>query len=123
MAMQNFNEAIKNAEEMTVFSPDGREYTGSYVDPKIDRTTLPAGWYCYDIRHDDDGCGIFCQLCNNIVIVNSAGSFVTQTPIPELSTNGSSVYFAIDEEEWELTHEDDPCPCPENHDTDWGYTF
>lgn len=122
MATQNFNDAIKTAEDMTVIAPDGRKYTGKYTDPKIDRTTLPAGWYCYDIRHDDDGCGIFCQLCHNIVIVNNAGSFVTQTPIPELNAEGSFVDFFIDEEEWNQLHEDDS-ECPANHDSDWEYTF
>ena len=123
MARQSFNKAMNSAEEMTIFAPDGREYAGNYADPKIDRSTLPAGWYCYDIRHDDDGCGVFCELCHNIVLVNNAGSFVTQTPIPELSADGSSVDFEIDEEEWALVHGSDSSPCPENHDTDWEYTF
>lgn len=134
MAKVNFQEATKYPTEMTVTSPDGRSYEGFYTDPKIDRSTLPEGWNAYDIRHDDDGCGIFCQLCHNVVIVNNAGSFFLEGEIPELREPGAFVYFKVDPEEWDLLHADpdeiddeDNVPhdpdCPENAVTDWDYSF
>lgn len=136
MASQTFDEAMKHPQTMTLTAPDGREIQGFYCDPKLDRDTLPEGYYAYDIRHDDDGCGIFVELCCNYVFVNSAGTFFTQTPIPELAVPGSSLDFAIDEEEWKMTHWDEDTDgeydemaayhgpeCPVNQDTDWHYTF
>lgn len=123
MAMQTFNDAMNSHEELTVMSPDGTEYNGYHCDPKVDRTTLPAGWYAYDIRHDDDGCGIFVELCHDYVVVNNAGTFLTQTPIPELMADHSSVDFEIDPEDWAMAHDGDSSDCPENSDTNWGYTF
>ena len=49
MAAQKFKKAINEAADMTVITPDGRKITGFYCDPKVDRTTIPAGWYAYDI--------------------------------------------------------------------------
>lgn len=122
MASLYFAEAVKQSQTMTVISLDGREFQGYYCDPKLDRSTLPAGWYAYDIRHDDDGCGVFTELCNRYVIVNSAGTFFTQQPIPELSQDGSRVFFRIDPEEWELAHSGETEPVVSNPG-DWDYTF
>ena len=134
MAAQKFKKAINEAADMTVIAPDGREITGFYCDPKVDRTTIPAGWYAYDIRYDDDGCGIFVELCHDYVVVNSAGTFLTQTMIPELTNPDSSVEFAVDEEEWNMAHWDgdndyyendtyNGHACPAKKDTDWEFTF
>lgn len=122
MASITFTELLRTGQSMIITSPKGTEFKGFYCDPKIDRRTLPEGYFAYDIRHDDDGCGIFCQLCHNPVFVNSAGSFVTCTQIPELAENDSFVLFKINPEEWVLSHESDE-PCPENSEDDWNYTF
>ena len=49
MATQTFKDAIKANQDMTVIKADGTEIDGFYCDPKVDRTTIPAGWYAYDI--------------------------------------------------------------------------
>ena len=107
MAIQTFNKALEDAEEMIITRPDGTEVKGLYCDPKLDRSTMPNGWYAYDIRTDDDGCGIFVELCKDYVIVNNGGTFFTQTRIPELDETGSYVEFLIDEEDWANCHDDD----------------
>lgn len=134
MATQTFKDAIKANQDMTVIKADGTEIDGFYCDPKVDRNTLPTGWYAYDIRYDDDGCGIFVELCHDYVVVNSAGTFLTQTMIPELTNPASSVEFAIDEEEWNMAHWDgdddydenatyNGPACPDRNDADWDFTF
>lgn len=134
MAKQTFDEAMKDNQDMTVMKADGTEIEGFYCDPKVDRDTLPAGWYAYDIRSDDDGCGIFVELCHDYVVVNNAGTFLTQTEIPELANPKSSVDFEIDQDDWKMGHWDEDYDydenapyhgpeCPDNKDTDWGYTF
>lgn len=105
MATQTFTEAMGCASEMCLTDPNGKEYKGFYADPKIDRSTLPVGWHCYDFRHDDNGRGIFATLEADYVIVNNAGCFFTQTEIPELKEHGSWIEMSIDPEEsdWEWT--------------------
>lgn len=124
MAKMSYADAMKpgQSQPMSINAPDGRVFNGYYCDPKLDRDTLPAGWHAYDIRHDDDGCGVFVELCHNYVIVNNAGTFFTQTPIPELAKDGASVSFAIDEEEWKLAHDSDTEPVEPNSNA-WDYTF
>ena len=92
---------------MIITRPDGTEVKGFYCDPKLDRSTMPNGWYAYDIRTDDDGCGIFVELCKDYVIVNNGGTFFTQIEIPELKEDGSSIEFLIDEEDWAQAHDGD----------------
>lgn len=68
-----------NNEVNFIVSPDCKnERKGYFTNARIDRTTLPAGWYAYDIRHGDNG--NFCTI-ENYVKVNHAGTFVTNLPI------------------------------------------
>lgn len=123
MATQNFTEAMEYPKHMTIIAPNGREYNGYYCDPKLDRRTLPNGWNAYDIRHDDDGCGIFVELCHNYVIVNNAGTFFLEGQIEELAEPNSTVDFKIDPEEWKLAHTKHDELDFINDDSAWDYTF
>lgn len=124
MATQTFSEAKDDSEEMIIMKPDGTEVSGFYCDPRLDRFTMPSGWYAYDIRTDDDGCGIFVELCHNYVLVNSGGTFFTQTRIPELDETGSYVEFLIDEEDWVHCHDDDSEPLVQDEPEKlFGYSF
>ena len=44
-----------------------------FTNARIDRSTVPEGWYCYDIRGSDDDPGELCYMEENVV-VNHAGS-------------------------------------------------
>lgn len=57
-----------------------------FTDGRLDKTTLPAGIYCYDIRHSDNDWGKPCTLENH-VLVNFFGSIITKEPI-SLSSEG-----------------------------------
>ena len=123
MAAQNFTDAMNRSQHMTILAPDGREFEGYYCDPKMDRRTLPEGWNAYDIRHDDDGCGVFVQLCHNYVMVNNAGTFFFEGQIPELAEPDSYVDFKIDPEEWSDVHSDHDVLDTEPDGSEWDYTF
>lgn len=118
---QTFNEAFNENQAMLIIKPYGTEINGFYSCISVDRETLPDGWYAYDIRHDDNGLGIFVELCHNYVIVNNDGTFFTQTKISELTEPGSSVEFEIDKEEWNMLSETEDCPV-QSGDL-WGYSF
>ena len=60
---------------------DGVTYTGMFTDMRLDRQTLPEGKHAYDLRHDDETWGDLCQL-RPFILVNHAGTFVTDAPIP-----------------------------------------
>ena len=60
---------------------DGTTYVGMFTDMRLDRETLPEGKFAYDCRHDDASWAELCQL-QPFVLVNHAGTFVVNEPIP-----------------------------------------
>lgn len=54
---------------------------------RIDRGTVPEGLYCYDVRHDDDGLGVACEV-KPFVKVNHLGTILSKTEIP-MGADGS----------------------------------
>ena len=60
---------------------NGATYTGMFTDMRLDRETLPEGKFAYDCRHDDASWAELCQL-QPFVLVNHAGTFVVNEPIP-----------------------------------------
>lgn len=126
MASLNFTRAYNNGEceMMEVLAPN-TIYKGYYCDPKLDRSTMPEGWYAYDFRTDDDGCGIFCEICHNYVMVNNGGTFFTQNEITELREADSYKLLRIDPEEWKECHldGDDDIEEIENPEDAWDYSF
>ena len=66
---------------MEITLENGAHYTGMFTDMRLDRETLPEGKFAYDCRHDDETWGELCQL-QPFVLVNYAGTFVTDAPIP-----------------------------------------
>lgn len=68
---------------------------------RIDRASVPAGMYLYEVRHDDDQQGLPVQIANWIM-VNHWGTLISDQPI-ELAPNasGSNAYRDIDpDEDW-----------------------
>jgi len=65
-------------------------YEGLFADARIDRSTLPEGWYAYDLREDDDS--LECaEIKNGSIKVNHFGTFLTQKEIVELKEKDSSL--------------------------------
>ena len=51
-----------------------------FTDMRIDRNTVPKGYYAYDVRHDDECQGEAVQLARSI-LVNHWGALITQEKI------------------------------------------
>lgn len=51
-----------------------------FTDFRIDRRTVPCGFYIYEIRHTDDDWSMPCQLAHGIM-VNFFGTVITNEPI------------------------------------------
>ena len=66
---------------MKITLEDGATYTGLFSGLRLDRETLPEGKHAYDLRHDDATWSDLCQL-QPFVLVNHAGTFVVNEPIP-----------------------------------------
>ena len=73
------------------------------TDWRIDRSTIPANLYLYELRHADEDWGDPYQLAKGI-LVNFYGSILTSQPIP-LPESG---YLNFDSEDVVYV-EDDPC--------------
>lgn len=48
---------------------------------RIDRNSIPEGLFGYDVRHDDSGQGIACEIAP-FVLVNHWGTVITKQEIP-----------------------------------------
>lgn len=91
MVIQSFEEALQHDNQSYAVIIDDKEYVGHFANVRIDRKTLPPGWYAYDIRHDDEGWGDPVEVKNAYVMVNHLGTFYTMEPLP--LAPGESLYF------------------------------
>lgn len=53
-----------------------------FTPSRIDRSTVPAGLYAYDLRHSDNGSGMACELKDNI-LVNHLGTVLTREAVSD----------------------------------------
>lgn len=85
MAVASFEWVMAHDVHGFIVGPGSKyENKGYFTNMRVDKRTLPDGWYSYDIRYGDSGnfCTIEAQVC-----VNHAGTFLTQTPL-KLNKNG-----------------------------------
>ena len=64
------------------------------TDWRVDRATLPDGFYLYELRHADEDWGDPCQLAKSI-LVNFYGSVLTLQPF-QLPSHGYLDFDSID---------------------------
>ena len=76
--MITFTEAIDECQEFIVNPYTTKASYGFFTNARVDRSTIPDGWYAYDIRHDDDGDFITLEAQ---VLANHAGTFLTPHPV------------------------------------------
>ncbi len=73
-----FSEALDDA-DILILSPGCKtEISGYFTNLRVDRGSVPEGWYAYDIRHGDSGA--LCTIEEH-VLVNHAGTFLTKKPV------------------------------------------
>ena len=65
---------------------------------RIQKDSVPDGFYCYEIRHDDEGRGIPCELSAHI-LVNFWGTVISRVPL--IQENKCRRY--IEDEDWSYT--------------------
>jgi len=75
-------------------------HTVLFSPQKIDRSTVPEGYYVYGIRHDDDCRGEACQI-RRFVFVNHWGDIITNRRLPldsygDLYIDDSDLLYAND---------------------------
>ena len=81
MSRITFEEVIKdcgNKENFIIAPGCSTENKGFFTILRVDRNTLPKGYYAYDIRHGTRG-GL-CTVEPNVAI-DHAGTFITKNPI------------------------------------------
>lgn len=70
---------------------------------RIDKRSLPEGLHFYEIRHDDDGEGIPCEI-GEWILVNHFGTLISKEPL-ELTKSSKieNAYCDLEEEEFNFT--------------------
>lgn len=73
---------------------------------RVDRSTVPKGLYLYEVRNDDDQCGLPVEI-GRWVMVNHWGTLLSAVPIAlEPSPYINNAYRSIDpEKDWNYTGE------------------
>jgi len=89
MPSPSYNAMTEPFEEVTIF-----DKPALFTCARIDRASVPRGYYAYDVRHDDDCRGYAVQL-GRFILVNHWGTLVTRDEI-KLQSNG---YFDIEPED------------------------
>jgi hypothetical protein len=79
MALCTFKEGFNKRNTFILRPGCKNENSGYFSNVRVDRSTLPEGWYAYDIR--EDGNGNLCSIEKGYVIVNHGITFLTQTPV------------------------------------------
>ena len=90
--MISFIEAILEKSEFVVNPYTIKASHGFFTNSRVDRSTVPDGWYAYDIRHDDEGDFVTLEAQ---VLANHAGTFLTPHPV-KLNSEG---YFNLCDDE------------------------
>ena len=67
------------------------EYSGYFTKDKVDKNTIPDGWYVYEFR--SDRFGVIERIENQDVVIGFAGSFVTDRKIKNFMINKKSLFF------------------------------
>lgn len=70
------------------------EYSGYFTKDKVDRNTVPDGWYVYEFR--SDRFGVIERIENRDVVIGFAGSFVTDTKIKNFMIHKKSFFEWLD---------------------------
>lgn len=82
--MVTFEKAIETGCGFMIGCGCKTENEGIFNDLRVDRSTIPEGWYAYDIMHGDTG-GL--ALLKEHVLVNHGGTFLTTKKV-NLGPNG-----------------------------------
>lgn len=98
MAMTTFEKAREDWEPFSIYRSGGRIFHGYVSDIRIDRKTVPDGWYVYDMREwegpdgisayeavdmedNNDEAPLLSEIKNGYIFVDHMGTFVTQEDI------------------------------------------
>ena len=71
----NFNEALQWGDPITIrqFRPVQQDVEGIFVNGRVERSTVPEGWYAYDLVEGDDDS--FCAI-RPYAVVNHGGTIL-----------------------------------------------
>lgn len=72
-----------------------------FSDLRIDRKTVPEGFFVYEIRHDDEGAGDPVEISEHI-LVNFWGTVISNVPVEMRKYSWNEKPFRVidPEEEW-----------------------
>ena len=99
MVSQSFDEEYKNDNQPFVIMIDSKEYEVFITYVRVNKDTLPDGWYAYDLREED---GEICELKDGYILVDYYGTFCTPNVIP-FTDDEKSLFIDKDTQDFEYS--------------------
>lgn len=69
-----------------------------FTNMRVDRESVPKGYFVYDVRESDGGAGDFCTAEDH-VLVNHWGTIIGKNKLPMETVLGRKVYYCDPEED------------------------
>lgn len=90
-----------NAREITWEKVRVLEQEGLFTELRVDRSTIPEGWYMYEVRHDDNNWGDPVEIARGI-LVNHFGTLLVKDPIElePFQETGNDYRYIDPEKDW-----------------------
>lgn len=73
--MERYDARKETYEEIEIF-----DTLALFSSGRIQKDSVPEGFYCYEVRHDDECMGIPCELSFHI-LVNFWGTVISKVPL------------------------------------------
>ena len=91
--MERYDARKETYEEIEIF-----DTLALFSAGRIQKDSVPEGFYCYEVRHDDECMGIPCELSFHI-LVNFWGTVISKVPL----IRDDECRRYIEDEEWGYT--------------------
>jgi len=95
----DFSQELANGMEIVLVN--NKPYL--FTNMRIDRSSIPEGWFAYDVRESEGGAGDFCEILR-YVLVNHWGTVIGMDELPLTERQPQCIIRPTQEDDDDCTH-------------------
>lgn len=95
----DFSQELDNGMEVVLVN--SKPYL--FTNMRIDRSSIPEGWFAYDVRESEGGAGDFAEV-QRFVLVNHWGTIIGMDELPLTERPPRGIVRPIQEDDDDCTH-------------------